>query len=100
MEGLSVVFALVVALVGTPNQAVAQPSFAGTWKRNLAKSQLTGQTFSVEKTASGLLHFDMHAGIAFDFDLSGRRDYLVAGDQPDNLGGHEQVPSKLPVQVA
>ena len=72
MERLVFTFALVVALVGTSNQAAAQPSFAGTWKLNLAKSQLTGQILSVEKTASGLMHFDMHAGFAFDFDLSGK----------------------------
>ena len=71
MERLSITFAVVVALVSTSNQA-AQPSFAGTWKLNLAKSQLTGQILSVEKTASGLLHFDMHAGFGFDFDLSGK----------------------------
>ena len=71
MERLGFAFALVVALVSTSNQAVAQPSFAGTWKLNLAKSQLTGQTISVEKTASGLMHFDSQ-GFEYDFDLSGK----------------------------
>jgi hypothetical protein len=71
MERLGVAFALVVALVSTSNQAAAQPSFAGTWKLNLAKSQLTGQTISVEKTASGLMHFDSQ-GFGYDFDLSGK----------------------------
>ena len=57
--------------MSTSNQAAAQPSFAGTWKLNLAKSQLTGQTISVEKTASGLMHFDSQ-GFEYDFDLSGK----------------------------
>jgi hypothetical protein len=72
MKRLGFTFALVVALVGASNQAAAQPSFAGTWKLNLAKSQMAGQTLSVEKTASGSMHFDIHQGFGFDFDLSGK----------------------------
>ncbi len=53
------------------SRAAAQPSFAGTWKLNLAKSQLTGQTLSIDKAASGLLHFDSQ-GFAYDPDLSGK----------------------------
>lgn len=71
MRRLRVVCAMVVALAWGSNGVHAQPSFAGTWKLNLAKSQLTGQTVSVEKTASGLLHFDSQ-GFAYDFDLSGK----------------------------
>ena len=96
MSKLGFAFALVVALVSTSNQASAQPSFAGTWKLNLAKSQLTGQTVSIEKAPSGLMHFDSQ-GFGYDFDLSGKEfptpdggTIVVAGGQPDNLGGHEQ----------
>jgi hypothetical protein len=71
MRKLGFAFALVVALVSTSNQVAGQPSFAGTWKLNLAKSQLTGQTVSIEKTGSGLMHFDSQ-GFAYDFDLSGK----------------------------
>jgi hypothetical protein len=71
MGKLRFALALVVVLVSTSKQAAAQPSFAGTWKLNLAKSQLTGQTVSIEKNASGVMHFDSQ-GFAYDFDLSGK----------------------------
>jgi hypothetical protein len=71
MRRLRVGFAIVVALAWVSTGAQAQPSFAGTWKLNLAKSQLTGQTLSVEKAPSGLMHFDSQ-GFAYDFDLSGK----------------------------
>ena len=71
MEKLRFVFALFVALVSASNQATAQPSFAGTWKLNLAKSELTGQTVSIEKASSGVMHFDSQ-GFGYDFDLSGK----------------------------
>jgi hypothetical protein len=70
MKRLTMAFALVVALTGVSNLRAQQPSFTGTWKLNLAKSQLTGQTLSVEKTATGM-HFDSQ-GFAYDFDLSGK----------------------------
>src|SRR4051812_46483718 len=47
------------------------PSFDGTWKLNIAKSQLTGQTVTFEKKPNGLLHFDSQ-GFAYDFDLEGK----------------------------
>jgi len=49
----------------------SEPNFAGTWKLNLQKSQLTGQTFTVGKTASGMMHFDMQ-GFAYDFKPDGK----------------------------
>ena len=56
MSRLRIVCAMVVALDVLGSSGVqAQPSFAGTWKLNLPQSQLTGQTLSIEKTASGLL---------------------------------------------
>ena len=101
MEELGFTFALVVALVGTSSQTAAQPSFAGTWKLNLAKSQMTGQTLSVEKTASGLMHFDIHHGFEFDFDLSGKEFPTPDGGttswreiNPTTWEDHEQVRRK------
>jgi hypothetical protein len=44
----------------------AEPSCTGNWKPNLQKGQLTGQTFTFEKSASGTLHFD-RMGFAYDF---------------------------------
>ena len=49
-----------------------EPNLAGTWKLNLQKSQLTGQTFTVEKTASGMMHFDSQ-GFAYDFNPDGKQ---------------------------
>lgn len=47
------------------------PSFAGTWKLNLAKSQLAGQTVTIEKTRSGTMHFE-GSGFGYEFDLTGK----------------------------
>src|SRR4026209_1178939 len=71
MRRLCVGVVSVLALTCLSGRAAAQPSFAGTWKLNLVKSQLTGQTLSLEKAASGLMHFDTQ-GFAYDFDLSGK----------------------------
>jgi hypothetical protein len=38
---------------------------------NLSKSQLAGQTFTLSKAASGVMHFDSQ-GFAYDFDLTGK----------------------------
>ena len=70
MKRLGVAVTLFAALTTTVYLRAQQPSFAGTWKLNLAKSQLSGQTLSVEKTSSGM-HFDSQ-GFAYDFDLSGK----------------------------
>jgi hypothetical protein len=71
MRTLRIGFATLVALACLGGAAQAQPSFAGTWKLNLAKSQLTGQTLSIEKKPSGVMRFDMQ-GFAYDFDVSGK----------------------------
>jgi hypothetical protein len=71
MGRLRIGSAMWVALACVSTAAYAQPSLAGTWKLNLAKSQLTGQTLSIEKKSSGLMRFDMQ-GFAYDFDVSGK----------------------------
>ena len=71
MKTLRIGFALVIASVWASAAAQAPPSFAGTWKLNLAKSQLTGQTISIDKKPSGVMHFDAQ-GFAYDFDLTGK----------------------------
>ena len=63
--------AMFVTLACISSATDAQPSFAGKWKLNLEKSQLTGQTLSIEKKPSGMLRFDMQ-GFAYDFDVSGK----------------------------
>jgi hypothetical protein len=49
----------------------AEANFSGTWKLNLQKSQLTGQTVTFEKTATGMMHFDGQ-GFAYDFNPDGK----------------------------
>ncbi|MEN3339941.1 MAG: hypothetical protein V7647_3617 [Acidobacteriota bacterium] len=54
------------------------PTFAGKWKLNMAKSQLTGQTVTFEKKQNGLIHFDSQ-GFAYDFALDGKEHPLPDG---------------------
>ena len=61
---------LALALVASVGMA-AQPSFTGKWTLNLQKSQLTGQTFSIEKTASNTIHWEMQ-GFGYDFNPDGK----------------------------
>ena len=50
----------------------ADSPFNGTWKLNLAKSQMSGQTLTITKTAiAGVMHFDMQ-GFGYDFDATGK----------------------------
>ena len=65
--------AVIAVLAGAATFAsAADPSFNGTWKLNLAKSQLAGQTLTISKSATaGQMHFDMQ-GFGYDFDLSGK----------------------------
>jgi hypothetical protein len=69
------VFILVAlaAFASASPMAAAGPSFSGNWKLNYAKSQLTGQTITLSRSASGGMHFDTE-GFAYDFDLN-RKEY-------------------------
>jgi hypothetical protein len=59
--------------------AVAQsPSFAGSWKLNLAKSQLGGMVYSIGKTPSGMIHYSS-GGFEADFDLTGKEHVMPSG---------------------
>jgi hypothetical protein len=71
MFAITVVPVALVAFASASMVAAAGPSFAGTWNLNYAKSQLTGQTATISKSASGGLHFDS-GGWAYDFDLNGK----------------------------
>ncbi len=57
----------------------ADASFSGTWKLNVAKSQLSGTTYSFSKTAAGAFHFDDGAGFAYDFDVKGKDVVMPSG---------------------
>jgi hypothetical protein len=68
VPGMGVVPAIMLAGAVCAAQG---PSFNGTWKLNLTKSQLGGQTVTIEKSPSGVMHFDTE-GFGYDFDLAGK----------------------------
>jgi hypothetical protein len=64
-------FGFFLALVCAAGWAAAGATFSGSWKLDLSKSHFAGQTFTIEKTPSGLYHFDSQ-GFGYDFDLTGK----------------------------
>ena len=68
-------FTLLVALAVTSFAYAADPNFAGTWALNLTKSQLGGSVYTLEKQASGVMHYN-GGGFDADFDLAGK-DYTM-----------------------
>ena len=56
----------------------ADPSFDGTWKLNLNKSQLSGPVYTIEKKASGVMHYS-GGGFDTDFDLGGKEIVMPNG---------------------
>ena len=70
--------AVAVVMAVAASAAAQEPTFSGTWKLNMAKSQLTGQTVKFEKKPDGLIHFDSQ-GFAYDFDLEGKEHPMPDG---------------------
>jgi hypothetical protein len=70
-------FVLGAAAVCTSVAVAADAPYVGTWKLNAAKSQLTGDILSIEKTTSSM-HYDVN-GFAYDFNLDGREYPLPDG---------------------
>jgi hypothetical protein len=64
-------FYTVVLLAFAGVSHAGEPSLAGNWKLNLAKSQFSGGTITIDKKPSGLMHF-FGGGFEFDFDTSGK----------------------------
>jgi hypothetical protein len=64
---------LLAAPVGT-----AQANFAGTWKLNVAKSQLGGPVYTFEKKPTGVWHYSA-SGFEADFDLTGKEFTMPNG---------------------
>ena len=62
--------ALTLALASLPAFAADNP-WAGTWKLDPAKSQFTGDTFTLTKTAAGM-HWSNGAKLGYDFTLDGK----------------------------
>src|SRR5580658_1225498 len=70
-------FALTLVLLAASAGAAsgADSPFAGTWKLNVEKSTLAGQTLSYTATATGF-QFSYGSTVKFDFAIDGK-DYLV-----------------------
>lgn len=68
----------VVALLAPAILLAQQPSFDGTWKLNLAKSHLSGSTYTFHKKPSGEWHYS-GGGFEADFDLSGKEYTMPSG---------------------
>jgi len=69
---------LILALVATVILTAAEPNFSGTWKLNLAKSQLSGPVYTFEKKPSGVWHYN-GGGFDADFDLTGKEFIMPSG---------------------
>jgi hypothetical protein len=68
----------VVALLAPAMLLAQQPSFDGTWKLNLAKSHLSGSTYTLSKKPSGVWHYS-GGGFDADFDLAGKEYTMPSG---------------------
>jgi hypothetical protein len=53
-------------------------SFVGTWKLNLEKSHLTGETFTRTKLPSGMLHYS-RGSVEFDYQYDGKAYEIEPG---------------------
>jgi hypothetical protein len=73
-----IVFLLTLALAANLILAAADANFSGTWKLNLAKSQLSGPVYTFEKKASGAWHYN-GGGFDADFDLTGKEYIMPSG---------------------
>ena len=77
LAGRTGVAATLLALAAA-NVVAQTPSFAGTWKLNLAKSHLGGTMYTIEKKPSGMYHYSS-GGFEADFDLSGKENTMPSG---------------------
>src|SRR5262249_39225693 len=55
----------------------------GTWKLDVSKSHLIGDTFTYSKSANGMLHFDDGSTTSYDFNADGK-DYPSYYDRTTN----------------
>jgi len=73
-----IIFAMILTLALTSILMAAEANFAGTWKLNLAKSQLSGTVYTLEKKPSGVWHYS-GGGFDTDFDLAGKEFTMPSG---------------------
>jgi len=67
-----------LALLAPAILLAQQPNFSGTWKLNLAKSQLSGTAYTFDKKPSGVWHYS-GGGFDADFDLTGKEYTMPSG---------------------
>jgi hypothetical protein len=67
-----------VVVVWASVATAADAPYIGKWKVNPAKSKATGQTVTIEKTASGAMRYES-GGIAYEFKLDGKEYPLPDG---------------------
>jgi hypothetical protein len=71
--------ALTLLILATAAIAAAgDHTFAGTWKENLEKEKLTGETSTVTKLPSGMLHASA-GSTEYDFQTDGKEYEIVPG---------------------
>jgi hypothetical protein len=70
--------AVAAALLAPVLLLAQQPHFDGTWKLNLAKSHLSGSTYTLAKKPSGMWHYS-GGGFDADFDLTGKEYTMPSG---------------------
>lgn len=58
----------------------AGSTWDGTWKLDIAKSKMTGDTFTIESKANGVMHFSNGSTISYDYTCDGKA-YLVIADR-------------------
>jgi hypothetical protein len=71
--------ALIILAVGAGSAAAADSPFAGTWKENVEKSKLTGDTFTYAKTARGY-QYSNGTTVTYVFAIDGK-DYPMLADR-------------------
>jgi len=67
-------FLLACAFIALPSFAAvgAENPWVGTWKLDVAKSHLTGDTFTLSKGANGLYHHADGSAYTYDFGIDGK----------------------------
>jgi hypothetical protein len=80
---------LFAALTVTSFVLAADANFAGTWSLNLTKSHLSGALYTLEKQASGVMHYN-GGGFDADFDLAGKVYTMPSGT---SVAGRELSPT-------
>jgi ketosteroid isomerase-like protein len=68
----ALILSLALAAACLPMGATPPHPFDGIWKLNLAKSHVTGDTFTYSKTPAGLMHLSGAGPLEYEFGLDGK----------------------------